>query len=386
MSNPTFQEWFCLQDGRKNFQIDPVRDQEHLFGEPVWEEEIDSRLKRSQLLGTPVRLVWWGQYGIGKTHRLHHTQYLVTKNGYKYKPVYARASDIQEKTGFDALHYELLNALGREETQKTVSSYLLKLRTGTPGIPTLKELCGNSNDVEAALKKFGGDDPTFVLPSWRFLSGLKLKGNDLAFASVTKDCLENSIDFSAVLSALATIIQIETREELLFLIDEVENLQKITNKTAEAKWNESLRSVLDIQNIGLVFAIGAERMEGMPKLVLQPDVVRRFQRDNYVHMEAYKPPVAKSFMRGILGAWIDPEKRKQREAEDAFASSFTDYEPDLYPFTQGSFEKFCDWVVVDQRTAKPSEIIARLNNVAAECYFRGKKVITKDLLTDLGIA
>jgi len=59
------------------------------------------------------------RYGIGKTHRLHHTQYLVTKNGYKYKPVYARASDIQEKTGFDALHYELLNALGREETQKT---------------------------------------------------------------------------------------------------------------------------------------------------------------------------------------------------------------------------------------------------------------------------
>ena len=138
MSSPTFQEWFCLKDGRKNFQIDPVRDQEHLFGEPEWEEQLDSRLKRSQLLGTPVRLVWWGQYGIGKTHRLHHTQYLVAKNGYKYKPVYTRASDIQEKTGFDALHYELLNALGREETQKIVSNYLLKLRTGVPNIPTLK--------------------------------------------------------------------------------------------------------------------------------------------------------------------------------------------------------------------------------------------------------
>src|SRR5579862_997863 len=81
VSKPSFQEWFCLADDRKNFQIDPVRDQQHLFGEPDWEEQINLRLRQSQLLSTPVRLVWWGQYGIGKTHRLHHTEYLVKKNG-----------------------------------------------------------------------------------------------------------------------------------------------------------------------------------------------------------------------------------------------------------------------------------------------------------------
>ena len=36
-------EWFCLADARKNFLIDPVRDQEYLFGEPEWESEIDGR-------------------------------------------------------------------------------------------------------------------------------------------------------------------------------------------------------------------------------------------------------------------------------------------------------------------------------------------------------
>ena len=51
MPKPSFQEWFCLADGRKNFSIDPVRDQAYLFGEPDWEAEIDSRLKRAQLLG-----------------------------------------------------------------------------------------------------------------------------------------------------------------------------------------------------------------------------------------------------------------------------------------------------------------------------------------------
>ena len=187
MSKQSFQEWFCLREGRKNFQIDPVKDQQHLFGEPEWETEIDSRLRQSQLLSTPVRLVWWGQYGIGKTHRLHHTEFLVREKGYSYLPVYARATDIQEKTGFDRLHYELVNSLGREEMQNVVSSYLLKLRNGTPGIPALKEVSGNSSDVESALKSFGGDNEKLVLPAWRFLCGLKLKGTDLELANVARD-------------------------------------------------------------------------------------------------------------------------------------------------------------------------------------------------------
>src|SRR5438128_11842658 len=127
MAKPTFQEWFCLKDGHRNFQIEPVRDRAYLFGQPQWEEEIDSRLKRAELLGTPVRLLWWGQYGIGKTHRLHHTQFLVQQNGFRYRPCYVIASDVQEKTGFERLHYELVNSVGREEDQKLVASDLLKV-------------------------------------------------------------------------------------------------------------------------------------------------------------------------------------------------------------------------------------------------------------------
>src|SRR5215831_18214995 len=139
MTKPTFQEWFCLENGRKNFQIDPVRDQKFLFGQPQWEEEIKSRLKRSQLLGTPVRLLWWGQYGIGKTHRLRHTEYLVKHNGYRYRSCYVVATDVQEKTGFERLHYELVSSLDRNEMRKLVGSYLLKVKIQTPGVPSPKD-------------------------------------------------------------------------------------------------------------------------------------------------------------------------------------------------------------------------------------------------------
>jgi len=167
-----------------------------------------------------------------------------------------------------------------------------------------------------------------------------------------------------VLSAFATILQIELGKELLFLVDEGENLQKITNKTAESSLERIAQVGARLDQHRTRSGDWAERQDGMPKLVLQPDIVRRFQRDNYVHMEAYKPPVAKSFVKGMLGAWIDPAKRAAVEASEGFAS-LPGYDPNLYPFTDGGFEKFCDWAVVDQRTAKPSEIIGRLNNIAA---------------------
>ena len=386
MNKPSFQEWFSLKEGRKNFQIDPVQDQAFLFGEPTWEAEIDSRLAQAQALGTPVRVVWWGQFGIGKTHRLRHTEYLIRKNSYQYHTCYVVASDVQEKTGFDRLHYELINALKREEMRSLVSSYLLKLRNQIPGIPQLTDICGNSGDVAPALRGFGSDNENMVLPAWRFLSGLKLKGNDLALAGVTKDGLDSSNDFSAVLGAFATIIQLETGKELLYLIDEMENLTKVTNKTAEARWQESLRAMLDIKNLSFVATVGAERMTDLPKIILQPDIVRRVGRDNYLTMEAYKAPVAKSFVKGLLGNWIDPSKRDAVAAAEKFEENIPDYDSELYPFTAGGFEKFCDYAVVDPRTAKPSEIIARMNHVAFEAFFRNRRLINRDHLTEMGIA
>ncbi|ACG75151.1 hypothetical protein AnaeK_3944 [Anaeromyxobacter sp. K] len=385
MSKPSFQDWFCLREGRKNFQIDPVRDQKFLFGQPEWEAQIDSRLKRAQLLSTPVRLLWWGQYGIGKTHRLRHTEYLVRAKLYRYTTCYVVATDLQEKTGFETLHFELVNSLGRERMQALVSAYLLKLRTGAAGVPSLDEICGSASDVRDALMSFGGDNKNLVLPAWRFLCGLELKSEEQKLAGVTKERLETSHDFAAVLSALARIIQLETQTELLYLVDEAENLIKITNKTAEARWQETLRAVLDIQHLSIVITVGSERFQDMPKLLVLPDIVRRVQKDNYVHMEAFKQPDVEKFMRMLLEQLIDPTKREALEASGALTNT-PGYKREYFPFNQGAFEKYCENAVVDPRTAKPSEILARLDKVAADAYFNDRRIIDRDHLTELGIA
>jgi len=381
-----FQSWFCLQGNRRNFQIDPLRDRTFLFGQPEWEEEINMRLKRAQLLGTPVRLLWWGQFGIGKTHRLRHTEYLVQKHHYDYRPCYCIASDLEDKTGFERLHYELVNSLGRDEMQRLTSSYLLRARTAPDSVPSLSELCGTARDVEEALRMFGSDNANTSLPAWRFLCGLTLRPNELQLANVTKEALNSSHEYSAVLSALARIIKIEMGKELLYLIDEFENVEKVSNKTAFGRWQESLRSVLDISDISLVIAVGSERFQDVPRLIIQSDIVRRIQKDNYVHMNAFETADAREFVKGLLAQWIDPEKRAALEASEKFSSVFPDYDSQYYPFTAGAFEKYCDFAVVDPRTAKPSEIIAKLDNIAAEAFFRKRRLITKDHLTEMGIA
>lgn len=382
----SFPEWFCLASGRRNFAIDPVRDQAYLFGQPAWQQDIDRRLERCQLLGTPVRLIWWGQYGIGKTHRLRHTEYIIRSKAYTYLPRYVVVTDVTEKTGFERLHFELVNALGKEEMRQFAASYLLKLRNGL-AVPSLRDICGGASDVENALRAFGGDNDRLVGPAWRFLCGLDLERNERDLANVTKDALDSSNEFSAVIAALARIIELEAEgRQLLYLIDEGENLAKITNRSAEFQWQECIRAILDITNLSVIMTVGAEKMDGLPALVVKPDIVRRIQRDNYVQMEAYKSPEARSFLKGLLANWIDAAKRQDLEQTPDITNLGSDCDPELYPFTRNAFDKFCDFAVVDPRTAKPSEIIARLNNIAAEAYLKRDRLITSNLLADLGIA
>lgn len=386
MPKPDFTTWFCLNDGRRNFEIDPVRDRDHLFGKPEWEAGINDRLRKCQLLGTPIRLVWWGQYGIGKTHRLRHTEYLVQSNGYQYRPCYLVCSDIEEKTGFERLHYQLVNNLGQAEMREFVKAYVLKAAGGQTGYAKIADICGNAADVVAAIETFGGPVERPTSEAWRFLCGQDLDSSEMRTIGVAKPSLERAADYAAVLAALATIIQTETSKQLLYLIDEGENLQRIRNKNAESQWNETLRSILDIRNLNIVLTVGAEKSDLIPVLILKPDIVRRIQKDNYVQMEAYKNPETQSFVRGLLAHWIDPAKRQALETQEGFESMGSEYDPELYPFTQGAFDMFCSGVTLDPRSAKPSEILAKLNDVAAEAWFKDLRLITRNHLTNLGYA
>lgn len=386
MAANDFAKWFCLKAERRNFSIDPLEDNSCLFGDPEEDANIKNRLHRAQLLSVPVRLVWLGQYGIGKTHRLRHTSHTIKANEFRYRPYYVVCGDIDDKTRFDRLHYQLVNTLEREPMRQLVTEYLLRIRNGEP-LPKFDEICGTSSDAARAFENFGSGNPQLALPAWQFLCGLTLKGNEIQLAGVTKPALNLTNDYVAVLATLATIFEKQTGDQLFYLIDETEKLTRVTNKAAEAAWNETLRAMLDIKNLNVIMTVGAEKTDQLPTLLMFPDIVRRIQRDNYIMMEAFSNPLAEKFVKQMLTQWVDPLLKSELEVRETFAGSIDSYESGLYPFANPSaFNQFIENMVVDPREAKPSVILDKLNMVAVETMLQNERLISCNLLSSFGYA
>src|SRR5712691_4999899 len=150
MPSVSFAEWYCLNDGRVNFQIMPDRDHQFMFGNVAWRDGIRREFQRALLLKNPVRIVWWGDYGIGKTQRLRYMEHLInTEFSHQipsFYPVVVTTRDLQDKSGFEQLHYELVNRLKFDEMRKATVSYAKKIWAGQPG-PIPFEQLSTSEDV-----------------------------------------------------------------------------------------------------------------------------------------------------------------------------------------------------------------------------------------------
>jgi hypothetical protein len=383
----SFAEWFCLKNGRVNFQIRPDRDHQFMFGNVAWRDGIRRELQRGLLLNNPVRIVWWGDYGIGKTQRLRYTEHLINTEFSEQKPsffpVVVMTRDLQDKSGFEQLHYELVTRLKFEQMRAATVAYAKKLWAGTAG-PVPFEQLTTSEDVLSAFRVLGGDNPRWAETAWRFLAGQNV-GTEMMAANVHKDMLDSSVEFADALKVFATIIEVELGKQLFYMVDQVEALSKITNKNAEARWVETLRAVLDVPNLSIVLAIGASRLEGIPTIVYAPEIVRRFTVDKYIQMAAYETPEAEAFVQDLLKSLVDEAKRVAMEKETGLAGSVPGYQPQLYPFTQKAFHKFCRYFGEQPKIGKPAEIIPKLDYLAAEAFIQRKRTIDEDFLVQQGI-
>jgi hypothetical protein len=388
-----YPEWFCLNPGRENFHVDPDRDHEFLFGKGEWKDDIDARLRRALALKEPVRLVWWGQYGIGKTHRLKFMEFWIQDRKLDLYPVNVVCRDIEEKSTFERLHYDLVNNLGRERMQPLVAKYIRKLDAGTPGVLPLEQLT-SSPDIVAAMQRFAVSasatraDENMQMAAWKFFTGGELDSKECSLAGVSRECIDSSVEYAGILRVFGAVITAETSKQLVYLVDQAEALSKIRQRSVEGRWVETLRAVLDVRNVGVVMAIGAEnRFDELPSIMVAPEIVRRFTINNYLEIGAFKRDQTAEFLEGLLHEWIDGAKRDAVATAEGWPSSVPDYSPDTYPLTKRAWETFCSFCSdeLDHKTAKPSEIIETMNRVTYEAYSTGQRLIDENFLKTQGI-
>ncbi len=389
----TYSDWFCLKPGRENFHIDPDRDHQFLFGKGEWTDDIDARLRRALALKEPVRIVWWGQYGIGKTHRLKFTEHWIAERGLDLYPVHVVCRDIEEKSTFERLHYDLVNNLCRERMQPFVARYMHKVEARTAGVLRLDQLT-SSPDIVAAVQRFAvgtiGNraDEDMQTAAWKFLTGSELDTKECSLAGVSREYIDSSVEYAGVLRVLGEVIATETGKQLVYLIDQVEALSKIRQRSVEGRWVETLRAILDVRNVGVVMAIGAEhRFDELPSIMVAPEIVRRFTINNYLEIGAFKRDQTAEFLEGLLREWIDGAKRDEVAAAEGWPTSVPDYCAETYPLTQRAWDTLCRFCSdeLDHKTAKPSEIIETMNRVTYEAFATKQRLIDETFLKTQGI-
>jgi hypothetical protein len=378
-------EWFCLKPGKENFTIIPERDQAFLFGKAQWREQIENQLQFAIVLKEPVRLVWWGDFGIGKTQRLQYMRHVIQHENLPFFPIHVTCRDLTTKAGFGELHYDLVNNIGVAQVREMVASYKKKLESGHQEALPFKDLSAVL-DVANAIERVGVKDPQDQLAhaAWKYLVGMELEDTEQPLANVTKPQLDSSIEFASVLKCLAWVVKVETGKQLLYLIDQMETLTNVTNRDFENSWVETLRAVLDVRELGIVCTIGAVRPELLPAIMNRPEILSRFKQDNYVRLVAYEQETAKDFLADLLGEWVEAAQRDDVIAKEGLVST-PGYNPATYPFTDQAFDSFCAYLTNDPRDAKPREILERLNRVAATACIRRARLITKDELVHQGI-
>ncbi len=379
----SMRDWFCLKPAKENFSIFPERDQAFLFGKALWRDQIEDKLKLSRILKEPVRLVWWGDFGIGKTQRLQYMHYVIEHNELDFFPVNVTCRDLTTKSGFDALHFDLVNNIGESKVHEMVVGYAEKLRLGSPEAVPFEQLSA-VQDVANAMDRMGDRDDQLRRAAWRFLTGLKLEKGERPLAHVSKDKIDSSVEYASVLKCLAWIVHAEMGKQLLLLIDQLETLTNITNRDFENAWVETLRAVLDVREIGIVCTIGAVRQELLPAIMLRPEILSRFKQDNYLRLSQYESETAEDFLKDLLREWIDAQQRDEIVSQQKLNDT-PGYSPETYPFTEPAFTSFCTYLTSDPRDAKPREILERLNRVAAYACLEGARLITKSELIRQGI-
>lgn len=387
MNDLNLADFFCFADGRSNFDIDPVRDAAFLFGDEKWGEGIRQQLRRSIVLDRPLRLVWIGQYGIGKTHRIHHTMHIIQSDQMDILPVEVTCTDIGDKTGFESLQYQLVNNLGFSAMRDHARKYMRRVADGDPGVTTPESL-SSSMDVANAIRTLGGDNDALAREAWRYLAGLSLAkdGRDAELINVTKPALNTSVEYASALGLLGTLIRAEAGKRLLYLVDQMEATSKITNKAMAARWVETLRAILDLKTVGLVVAIGAEsaNLDDLPRILLEPEIVRRFGQDNYHSMEHFRAMEMEKFLRQMLKVWVDQDCLVKVADQEGWTSA-PDFDVMTYPFTSPAFERLTGHLSADATRAKPSVVIETLNTIAADAFISGVRLIDDAVLDGNGI-
>jgi len=307
-----FRDWFCLRN-RTNFTIDPKispEDARFYFGRDDIKDKVLKQLKRAFVNpGTPKMMIW-GPYGSGKTQTLFYLDWTLRHDppsSLKLKPHTVHLdAEVQSKSDASSLHLQLLEKLGKD----TVSDWVRRLFDQVSDLKSALNEVTNDPNVAVALEhlRTHGD---INLTAWRWFTGQILATKELENLGVTRNL--GQVGAGDMVVALTAIGRLAERdgEKLIFLIDEMEELQNVRTGDASESIHQYFRRLSDTANASVGFIVGfmANTLSEGPRILTREDISTRLGMHNYVEV-GHLPAVAnvKQFAEELLQHLVDTDK------------------------------------------------------------------------------
>lgn len=376
-------ERFCLKGDRKNFSIDfrnNPEDRAAYFGKKKINEAIIQNIRSRYRMGNQPKKILYGQYGAGKTHTLFNIMYQLQDSedakenaGYEIRCCFIDA-EFKEKTNYNYLHAQMMEALTLEKVREITGEYLAK-NAGADLEGKLRNKFGGDANIARAVRALGFAGEPITL--WKWLCGGTLTAAELTSYQLTKN-MDTVSEMYRVLTGITQLF-FDKGIYYLFLLDEMESLSNIRNQDCRASFHDAFRKLADDDNtvVGFIMSIYAMQEEDIPEFVFREDVITRLNRENIHFLEYLTEDDVRQFLKDLFSLVIDENKKKEREEAGEIPKNL-----ECYPLTDDAMEEFVNLAAGAPVASLPRNFISALNEGAIIADQRDSNVIdVQDLVS-----
>ncbi len=377
----TLANWFGLNAEHKDFFIANDSDAGLLFARQELDSQLKKILRKAFRTENPPKLVLYGDWGVGKTHTMHHIAYEIQNTeGYSAQMVFVELPDINSRDTFQVAHSALLDSLGLTIVKNWMVQFHTRHQAEALGL--IQRATQSEDIAKAFLSLSGFGDAARV--SWDWLRGLPLSAADAKNAGLPA-YLEQSNQFVAVLRMLGRLSQEIDEKILILMLDEATKLVSVSHGDAIHHWLNSFKILSDdlTKEVGLIVSASFRDPDEMPQMLADAQIRSRIGDQHYIQLQNFGPEETEDFVQALLAGWINPAEREVRLTSFAAEADGEQITSESYPFTTAAFKQFVEYAVRNGHTATPRDIQKSLDFVVNSAVDDARHLISSAYLSNL---
>jgi P-loop Domain of unknown function (DUF2791) len=392
----SIEKWFFLRPGFDTFRLEPDKHRAFMFGhrDRQLRDVVLGSLEESCYSREGHKAVVFGDYGRGKTHQCHNITYEVDRRKLPLIPIYIKCAAWKAKESFQSLFKEMVTRVRSEEVRRVATEYERRVQSGTA--KKLADVIEFEDIAEVISKGLTVPNLEEVKKAMRWLGG-EPKIQMVTVKTALQPELNDSREFGAVLRAMAHMFATVDGKILLYLVDEAERFQNITNTDAYWSWLAAVRELTEILGVAIVFQVGAKNRNDLPVILVQEEIIRRIGMPNYVELNNPGQTELRDFVDELLRTLIlkgdVPDVHKHALAPEALTNEVPadlttivddeDRKLAAYPFEPDALDAFVNELSSGGYANKPSEVLVRLQKYALRAMRHDSKLISDKIVQEV---